>query len=96
MFVDNYTIICFTFFFLLNPVHQFVHLKMGMVVCYFAHYYAILLSSKSFCMVTMFVVTPPIFQHAKYEKNKTEQTKNKNFLPQACHLRDSNDAFSLL
>ena len=80
MFVDNYTIICFTFFFLLNPVHQFVHLKMGMVVCYFAHYYAILLSSKSFCMVTMFVVTPPIFQHAKYEK-KQNRTNQKQKLP---------------
>jgi len=63
---------------------------MGMVVCYFAHYYAILLSSMSFCMVTLSVVTPPIFQHAKNENKQTnKQTKNKNFLPQACHLRDS-------
>ena len=78
MFVDNYTIICFTFFFMLNPVHQFVDLQMGMVVCYFAHYYAILLSSKSFCLVTLFVVTPPIFQHAKCEKNKKQKQNKTN------------------
>ena len=87
---------------MLNPVHQFVDLQMGMVVCYFAHYYAILLSSKSFCMVTLFVVTPPIFQHAKYEKKqktKTKQNKPKtrtSFLRYVIWETANNEAFSLL
>ena len=77
---------------------------MGMVLCYFAHYYAILLSSKSFCMVTLFVVTAPIFQHTKNEKKKTKQ-KNKqtnkpktktSFLRHVIWETTNNEALSLL